>query len=576
MGIVAKTICHVVAAIVLATSGPIAFARDNDKVAERNEQRRLEREARNGEKSAEAKERRKDREERDARKQSRAEERRQERDERRAREQTREETRDKRREEKKHTQDRSQETARHEGRARNEGDGSRYKRDEDTTSRQRQARSDTERQGDLDSAQRKLDRVKNSASYKRLEQFSPEEIIEIKRQGKTEEFERYIDKGGRKPTVNTESKRNTAPESKDKHVTTGDSKRSNSRPGEISQSASEKAQIEAQNRRAKEFSQEDIAELRKQGKVGELNLYVAYGGRKPQIEVFDEKRGHWVTKAPTGSHPGSTGTPTGAASPTPVSKPAVAATFPVQSGRPASNLNSADVLKSSADLEWLSGLNRQQRRVLDKYPPEQLLDIQRAGRWQAFKEEIGSSHSLEASTPGESVRTGVKWGLVGADSPSAPSTSPQGRTANSTPSLPTPGTPSTTLPVIGAGIAIGAAVTTPFVVPAESIAAVGNVAYIAIKNGQPYYVGITNNLKRRIAEHAFDSGISVQAIEGLTNVSRAEARAVEQVLIERYGLGRLGGQLQNSINSIAKDNPVYEQSIKMGQELLRSSNWPGF
>lgn len=39
--------------------------------------------------------------------------------------------------------------------------------------------------------------------------------------------------------------------------------------------------------------------------------------------------------------------------------------------------------------------------------------------------------------------------------------------------------------------------------------------------------------------------------------SRPDARAVEQVLIEYYGIGSNGGSLINKINSIAQSNPAY-------------------
>jgi hypothetical protein len=49
------------------------------------------------------------------------------------------------------------------------------------------------------------------------------------------------------------------------------------------------------------------------------------------------------------------------------------------------------------------------------------------------------------------------------------------------------------------------------------------------------------------------------------NLSRADARAVEQVLIERIGLPNLA----NQINSIAASNPGYANAIQRGMEILR-------
>lgn len=73
--------------------------------------------------------------------------------------------------------------------------------------------------------------------------------------------------------------------------------------------------------------------------------------------------------------------------------------------------------------------------------------------------------------------------------------------------------------------------------------------------GDVNYVGITNNIERRAAEQLASKGISINPIDGLENLSRSDARAVEQVLIEENG-GPGGGQLLNKINSIARSNPV--------------------
>lgn len=82
------------------------------------------------------------------------------------------------------------------------------------------------------------------------------------------------------------------------------------------------------------------------------------------------------------------------------------------------------------------------------------------------------------------------------------------------------------------------------------------------------YVGITNDIERRAAEHLASKGIVIQEIPGLSNLSRADAHAVEQVLIEANG--GPNGQLLNRINSIATSNPIYETSIARGTEILES------
>ncbi len=88
--------------------------------------------------------------------------------------------------------------------------------------------------------------------------------------------------------------------------------------------------------------------------------------------------------------------------------------------------------------------------------------------------------------------------------------------------------------------------------------------YQALKNGVPYYYGITNDLARRASEHLATKGISLQGIPGLTGLTRSDAKAVEQVLIENSGLGNL----LNKINSISPQNPIYNESVTKGSDIL--------
>ena len=85
------------------------------------------------------------------------------------------------------------------------------------------------------------------------------------------------------------------------------------------------------------------------------------------------------------------------------------------------------------------------------------------------------------------------------------------------------------------------------------------------------YVGITNNLARRAAEHLRTRGFIIEPL--LKDLTKADARAVEQALIEIYKLGGKEGQtgqLLNKINSIAKTNPKYAAALKRGYELLET------
>lgn len=94
--------------------------------------------------------------------------------------------------------------------------------------------------------------------------------------------------------------------------------------------------------------------------------------------------------------------------------------------------------------------------------------------------------------------------------------------------------------------------------------------------GEVQYVGITSNYAARAAAHLRLKGINIQKVTGLNNLSPADARAVEQVLIEYYGLGKNGGTLLNKINSISPKNPVYAQSLLRGRQLLQMVGYPGF
>jgi hypothetical protein len=61
----------------------------------------------------------------------------------------------------------------------------------------------------------------------------------------------------------------------------------------------------------------------------------------------------------------------------------------------------------------------------------------------------------------------------------------------------------------------------------------------------------------------------------MDNLTRSQARAVEQALIELHGLESNGGTLINKINSISPSNPVYQSAVQYGQEMLRAVNYPG-
>ncbi|KFE66801.1 hypothetical protein [Hyalangium minutum] len=152
--------------------------------------------------------------------------------------------------------------------------------------------------------------------------------------------------------------------------------------------------------------------------------------------------------------------------------------------------------------------------------------------------------------------------------------------ASKLPSL--PGAPQATLAVAipgGTPLSLAAAVDSVTVSAsgATLVLAPGAVAmassgdttvYISRNGGQLQYVGITNDLARRAAEQLREKGIHIEDL--MNNLSREDARAVEQVLIEIHGLQKNGGTLLNRINSIARSNPKYARALRRGKELLKT------
>jgi RHS repeat-associated protein len=95
--------------------------------------------------------------------------------------------------------------------------------------------------------------------------------------------------------------------------------------------------------------------------------------------------------------------------------------------------------------------------------------------------------------------------------------------------------------------------------------------YVAYREGRVIYVGITDSLKTRAAAHALERGFEITEIMG--GMIRSDARAVEQALIEYYGLAKNGGSLLNKINSIAETNPKYWDSIFNGLDILLKNSF---
>jgi hypothetical protein len=98
----------------------------------------------------------------------------------------------------------------------------------------------------------------------------------------------------------------------------------------------------------------------------------------------------------------------------------------------------------------------------------------------------------------------------------------------------------------------------------ERVAQESVTVYQIVKDGKVTYVGITNNLVRRSAEH----GEYLEKVATLP--SRDQARAVEQALIQHHGFERNGGTLTNRINSISPTNPGFKDAVIFGFEVLRT------
>jgi len=99
--------------------------------------------------------------------------------------------------------------------------------------------------------------------------------------------------------------------------------------------------------------------------------------------------------------------------------------------------------------------------------------------------------------------------------------------------------------------------------------------------GEVQYVGITSNFEARALAHLAGRNASrirfrIDEIEGLSNLSYEDALAVEQTLIDEYGLSKNGGTLLNMRNNIdiLKYPERYINWQFRGQELLKKAGYP--
>lgn len=86
------------------------------------------------------------------------------------------------------------------------------------------------------------------------------------------------------------------------------------------------------------------------------------------------------------------------------------------------------------------------------------------------------------------------------------------------------------------------------------------------------YVGITGNFVRRAAEHR-RAGRIVKEIDGLGDITRKQARALEHLLIEHYG--RIGKDAHGTLTNVTRGiDPrklgKYANELKCARSVLPS------
>jgi RHS repeat-associated protein len=115
------------------------------------------------------------------------------------------------------------------------------------------------------------------------------------------------------------------------------------------------------------------------------------------------------------------------------------------------------------------------------------------------------------------------------------------------------------------GAALSAAAMVPFLGAGANLARIARDTKAAkvylgyTKAGEAVYVGITNNLERRAAEHG--DRFIIDAISDW--MPRDAARAIEQAIIER------SPGFLNVINSISPNNPIYSNAVAFGEAWLK-------
>ncbi len=100
-----------------------------------------------------------------------------------------------------------------------------------------------------------------------------------------------------------------------------------------------------------------------------------------------------------------------------------------------------------------------------------------------------------------------------------------------------------------------------------------NSVYVNAPNGinNPInYGGITNNPIRRAGQHSgrFDD---ITVLKGSGELTRNQARAVEEAIIKNQGLKKNGGVLENAIHSISPKRKIYDDAVEWGEKWLKDN-----
>ncbi|HYD34962.1 MAG TPA: DUF6531 domain-containing protein [Vitreimonas sp.] len=219
------------------------------------------------------------------------------------------------------------------------------------------------------------------------------------------------------------------------------------------------------------------------------------------------------------------------------------------------------------DVSRREGQNAELRAQQDQ------LTRQKASQAYYYIPAIGAGYAFANAYTGENVFTGTSYstnqriGQVGIGTTNFVATVGLAYTAQASVSY------LTTNPVAAGQIGTGTSLTTNTLCQGDCSDEAGqistgtNVVYRYVENGITRYYGITNDFARRAGQHLTNRGWTIEKIPGLDQLSRQDARAVEQVLIEQKGLPNL----YNQINSISTSNPVYSSAIIRGNEIINTT-----